>query len=97
MLTGIMTPRSRFLAACAGVLAVFGLVVATALAHPAPQTAPGDPLDPRTTAPDSKLFLVVQASGVQKYACQANGTWLFTAPEAILYKRPGGSRSARTS
>ena len=94
MLTAIMTPRSRFLAACAGVLAVFGLVVATALAHPAPQTAPGDPLDPRTTAPNSSLFLVVQASGVQKYTCQANGTWLFTDPEAILYKSRGGKPKA---
>ena len=86
MTTAFTTRRTRFLAACAGVLAVFGLVVATALAHPAAPTVPGDPLDPRTTAPNSKLFLAVHATGVQKYACQANGAWLFTDPEATLYK-----------
>ena len=54
------------------------------LARPAPQTAAGDMLDPRTYAPDSRLFLVAYATGVQKYTCQANGTWLFTDPEATL-------------
>ena len=34
------------------------------------------------------LFLVLHAIGVQKYTCQANGTWLFTDPEANLYKSP---------
>jgi Protein of unknown function (DUF3455) len=77
---------SRITLACAVVLALFGLVTATASARPAPQTAPGDPLDPRTYAPQSKLFQVVYAVGVQKYTCQANGTWLFTDPEATLYK-----------
>lgn len=76
----------RFLSACAAVLALCGVVAATAAAHPAPPTAPGDPLDPRTYASASKLFLAVHAIGVQKYACQANGTWLFTDPEATLYK-----------
>ena len=80
---------SHFLVACAGVLALSGLVAAAASARPAPQTAPGDPLDPRTYAPDSQLFLVVHAIGVQKYTCQANGTWLFTDPEATLYKTTG--------
>ncbi len=60
-----------------------------ASARPAPQTAPGDPLDPRTYAPDSRLFLVVHAVGVQKYTCLANRTWLFTDPEATLYKTTG--------
>lgn len=86
--TGQPWRLSRFITACACVLALCGLVAATASAHPAPQTAPGDPLDPRTYAPDSKLFLVLYATGVQKYACQANGTWLFTDPEADLYKSP---------
>jgi hypothetical protein len=77
---------TRFTLACAGVLAVCGLIAATAFARPAPQNASGDPLDPRTYAPHSKRFLSVYAIGVQKYACQANGTWLFTDPEATLYR-----------
>jgi hypothetical protein len=80
---------SRFIVACAGVLALCGLLAAGASARPEPQTAPGDLLDPRTYAPDSRLFLVVYAVGVQKYTCQANGTWLFTDPEATLYKTTG--------
>ena len=80
---------ARLVVACAGVLALCGLVAATALAQPAPQTAPGDALDPRTYVVDSKLFLVLHASGVQKYACQPNGTWLFTDPEATLYTTTG--------
>jgi Protein of unknown function (DUF3455) len=80
---------SRFIVACAGVLALSGLFAAAASARPAPQTAPGDRLDPRTRAPDSRLFLVVPAVGVQKYTCQPNGSWLFTDPEATLYKTTG--------
>jgi hypothetical protein len=80
---------SRFIVAGAGVLALCGLFAAAASARPAPQTAPGDLLDPRMYAPDSRLFLVVHAIGVQKYTCQANGTWLFTDPEATLYKTTG--------
>jgi hypothetical protein len=81
---------TRFIVACAlvGALigAVFGLAAASAsAASPATQTMPGDPLDPRTYAPESKLFLAVSAVGVQKYACQSNGSWLFTDPEATLY------------
>jgi Protein of unknown function (DUF3455) len=87
---------SRFIVACAGVLALCGLLAAAASARPAPQTAPGDPLDPRTYAPDSRLFLVVHAIGVQKYTCQANGTWLFTDPEATLYKTTGVSNPIGT-
>jgi hypothetical protein len=79
----------RFIVACAGVLAFCGLFAAAASARPAPQTVPGDPLDPRTYAPDSRLFLVVHAVGVQNYTCQANGSWLFTDPEAALYKTTG--------
>jgi hypothetical protein len=79
-------PRfSRFVSACVGVLALAAVAAAAASAC-VPQTAPGDPLDPRTYAPTSKLFLVANAVGVQKYACQPNGTWLFTDPEATLYK-----------
>jgi hypothetical protein len=87
---------SRFIVACAGVLALCGLLAAAASARPAPQTAPGDPLDPRTYAPDSRLFLVVHAIGVQKYTCQASGTWLFTDPEATLYKTTGVSKPIGT-
>ena len=81
---------SRLIVTWASVVALsVGLFAAAASARPAPQTAPGDLLDPRTYAPDSRLFLVVHAIGVQKYTCQANGTWLFTDPEAILNKTTG--------
>ncbi|MCD6014773.1 MAG: hypothetical protein K0R88_857 [Solirubrobacterales bacterium] len=79
----------QFIVACMGVLALCGLVAAAASARPTAQTAPGDLLDPRTYAPESQLFLVVHAIGVQKYTCQADGTWLFTDPEATLYKTTG--------
>jgi hypothetical protein len=83
---------SRFMVGCVGVVALCGLIAATAAARPAPQTEPGDALDPRTYAPESQLFLVVHAAGVQKYTCQSNGTWLFTDPEATLYKTTGVQR-----
>ena len=79
----------QLIAACMGVLALCGLLAVAASARPTAQTAPGDLLDPRTYAPESQLFLVVHAIGVQKYTCQANGTWLFTDPEATLYKTTG--------
>jgi hypothetical protein len=83
-------PRlSRFIVACAVVLTLCGLVAAAAMARPEPQTEPGDALDPRTYVPDSQLFLVAHAIGVQKYTCQTDGTWLFTDPEATLYKTTG--------
>jgi Protein of unknown function (DUF3455) len=88
--------RLRLVLACVGVLALCGLVAATALAQPAPQTTPGDPLDPRTHAPESKLFLAVYATGVQKYACQVNGKWLFTDPEATLYATAGDQKPIGT-
>jgi Protein of unknown function (DUF3455) len=80
---------ARFVVAWAGVLALCGLFAAAGSARPVPQTAPGDLLDPRTYAPDSRLFLVVSAVGVQKYTCQADATWLFTDPEATLHKTGG--------
>jgi len=83
---------SQFVIACAAVLALGGLLAATAAAKPAPQTAPGDTLDPRTYAPEGALFLVVNAVGIQKYTCQPNGTWLFTDPEATLYNTTGASK-----
>jgi uncharacterized protein DUF3455 len=43
-----------------------------------------------------RLFLVVHAIGVQKYTCQANGTWLFTDPEATLYKTTGVAKPIGT-
>jgi Protein of unknown function (DUF3455) len=81
------TEMTRFIVALALVLTL-GLA-ASAAASPDPQTAPGDPLDPRTYAPDSKPSLEVYAAGVQKYTCQPNGTWLFTDPEATLYDEKG--------
>ena len=86
----------HLIVACAGALALCGLFAAAASARPAAQTAPGDPLDPRTYAPDSKLYLVVHATGVQNYTCQANGTWLFTDPEATLYKTTGARKPIGT-
>ena len=74
---------SRSIVAVAGVVAVSAAVATAASARPTPQTAPGDLLDPRTYA------LVLHASGVRKYTCQANGTWLITDPEATLYKTTG--------
>jgi hypothetical protein len=68
------------------VLTLFATVAATAAAKADPHTQAGDPLDPRTYTPQSKAFLELHAVGVQKYACQADGTWLFVAPEAMLYK-----------
>ena len=87
---------ARFLLACTCVLALCGLVAASASARLDPSTAAGDPLDPRTYAPESKLFLGVHAVGVQKYTCQANGTWLFTDPEATLYAMAGPEKSVGT-
>src|SRR5687767_12924641 len=86
--TTMHTSRTtRLIVTCAGVPASFA-TAASAHSGPiaGPQTQPGDPLDPRTYAPESKPFLTVNATGVQKYACQANGTWLFTDPVADLYK-----------
>ena len=69
---------------CARVFLFFvALIAAAASAKPAP-TAPGDPLDPRTYEPKSRCSSRLHATGVQKYTCQANGTWLFTDPEATL-------------
>jgi hypothetical protein len=87
---------ARFTVVCVSVLALFALAASAASAGPAPQTAPGDALDPRTYAPQSQLFLVVQAQGVQKYTCQANGTWLFTDPEATLSKTAGVAKPVGT-
>src|SRR5215204_359448 len=78
------------------VVAVSAVVVGAAPARPAPDTAPGDLLDPRTYASDSRLYLVLHAIGVQKYTCQANGTWLFTDPEATLYKTTGARKPVGT-
>jgi hypothetical protein len=83
--------RSRFAIALVSVVALVGLVAAIAVAGTAPQTSPGDPLDPRTYDPGSRQFLALDAIGVQKYACQANGTWLFTDPVATL-SNTGGAK-----
>jgi Protein of unknown function (DUF3455) len=87
---------SRSVVAFAGVVAVIAVVAAAASARPDPETAPGDVLDPRTYAPDSRLYLILHAIGVQKYACQGNGTWLFTDPVATLYKTMGAPKQVGT-
>ena len=87
---------ARFAVVCAGVMALCGLIAVAAAARTLPQTEPGDLLDPRTYAPESQLFLVLHAEGVQKYTCQPNGTWLFTDPEATLYKTTGAQRPIGT-
>ena len=87
---------SRSVVAFAGVVAVIAVVAAAASARPVPETAPGDVLDPRTYAPDSRLYLILHAIGVQKYACQGNGTWLFTDPVATLYKTMGAPKPVGT-
>ena len=84
------------LKATALALAASAIVAGAALAGPAPQTAEGDALDPRTYDPGSKLALVTHATGVQKYTCQANGTWLFTDPEATLFKATGAPKEMGT-
>lgn len=87
-----MTTRRtcHIIVALTGALAVCGLLAATASAGPVPQTSPPDPLDPRTTAPESRLFLVTHAIGFQTYQCNATGTaWTFTGPLATLYKTTG--------
>ena len=86
---------SDYLIVCAGVLVLCALVAAAAAAKPAP-TVPGDPLDPRTYEPGSKVFLELHATGVQKYACQANGTWLFTDREVTLFKANGSPKADGT-
>ena len=87
---------ARFVVALAGVVAVGGLVVAAAAAQPTPQTAAGDLLDPRTHDPSSRLFLVLHAEGFQKYTCSAGGAWVFTDPEATLFKTTGKSKPVGT-
>ena len=84
-----MIPMTRMILACATALAALGLAATAAPATGGAQTQPGDPLDPRTYAPESTPFLTVHAAGVQKYTCQANGTWLFTDPVATLFKENG--------
>lgn len=82
--------RPRVIVVLAGVLAACGLLAAAAAAGPTPQTSPPDPLDPRTTAPESRLFLVTHAVGFQNYQCNAAGTaWVFTGPLATLFKTTG--------
>ncbi len=56
------------------------------------------PVDPRTYAPESKLFLAVSAVGVQKYACQSsmsggagNIAWLLLET-AVTTSGPDGDR-----
>ena len=84
------TTRLRLGAATA--LAAF-VAVGAAFGGTDPQTQPGDALDPRTYSPASTPFLITHATGVQRYACQSNGTWLFTDPVATLFKQAGSQYS----
>jgi Protein of unknown function (DUF3455) len=91
--TELTTRRtSRLIVALTGAIAISGLLAAAASAGPKPQTTPPDPLDPRTTAPESRLFLVVHAIGTQNYQCSAGGAWVFAGPLATLYKTTGKSK-----
>jgi hypothetical protein len=92
----VTTTIARFARVLTLCTALLGVLAAVASANPAPQTAPGDALDPRTYAPESKAFLALYGVGVQKYACQANGTWLFTDPEATLYKNASARKAVGT-
>jgi hypothetical protein len=88
---------SRFIVVLAGALTACGLLAAAASAGPIPQTSPPDPLDPRTNAPDSRLFLVTHAIGFQTYRCNGTGSaWTFTGPVATLYKTTGTSKPIGT-
>src|SRR3954470_7794875 len=78
--------------ALAGVLMLCAVLAAAAAAKPVPQTAAGDPLDPRTTDPAAQILLTAPATGVQKYTCQPNGTWLFTDPVATLFRTSDASK-----
>ena len=86
--TKTMTTKTLAVGALAASLAF----TASSVCRTTPQTAPGDTLDPRTYDPGSRLFLVVHAVGVQKYTCQADGTWLFTDPEATLFATNGAAK-----
>jgi hypothetical protein len=79
---------SRVVAAAAAVAVLVFAAVASAAG-----TSPGDPLDPRTTDPAAEAFLSVNASGFQKYACQPDGTWVFTDPVATLFKSNGSAQA----
>src|SRR5215218_5614489 len=81
-----------FIKALAAVVLAFAALAGSAAARPTAQTVPGDLLDPRTYDPGARLFLVTHATGVQKYTCQTNGTWLFTDPAATLFKTNGAPK-----
>jgi hypothetical protein len=80
---------TRLILGCIAILVLSGLIGTAVSAQAATpitsQTEPGDPLDPRTYDPESRAFLTLHATGVQRYVCQANGTWLFSDPVADLY------------
>jgi Protein of unknown function (DUF3455) len=84
---------TRLIVGCIAILVLSGLIGTAVSAQAATpitaQTEPGDPLDPRTYEPGSRPFLSLHATGVQRYACQANGTWLFSDPVADLYTQDG--------
>ena len=86
------TRLAHLIAGFAAILAlagVFGTAASAQAVSPTPQTEPGDPLDPRTYDPEAKPSSTLHATGVQRYACQANGSWLFSDPIADLYAQNG--------
>lgn len=87
-MTSAHNRRTRLLVAWLAVLALAaGLATAGAAqgAQTGAQTEPGDLLDPRTYDAAAKPFLTLHATGVQRYACQASGGWLFSDPVATLH------------
>jgi hypothetical protein len=82
---------TRLIVACLAVLAAL-TASAQASQMPAPQTQPGDLLDPRTYAPASEIFLALHATGTQNYVCQPNGAWVFSDPVAALYDPAKGEK-----
>jgi len=81
------------------VLAVLGCATPESAAS-APAAAPAPPTAPAELAPPAGSTLVTQlaAKGTQNYKCQSTPTggaeWKLVAPEADLYRLPGGTELA---
>ena len=87
------TPRlTRLIVAAAAVLAAFAAAARRRMEAVGSADRAGRSARSTHLRPQSSPFLTVHATGVQKYACQANGTWLFTDPEAALYTTSGSEK-----
>ena len=71
------------------------VVTATAFARPAPQTAPATRSTRGPTA-EQQAVPGRARDGLPEGTCQADGTWLFTDPEATLYKTTGAANAIGT-